>query len=183
MQNDTKNKAFNTRYNKWVIVLSIGIPLVIAALFGVNLRKMGLEVEPFTFLPPIYAAINALTGILLVVAVLMIRKGKKKAHELLMKACIVLSASFLVLYIAYHMSSDSTPYGGGGFIKYLYSVILFTHIVLSIAVIPFVLITFGRALSGNFPQHKKIARITFPLWFYVAISGVVVYLMIAPYYG
>ena len=86
------------------------------------------------------------------------------------------------MYIAYHMTSDSTRFGGEGTIRYAYYFILITHIVLSIAVIPFVLITYVRALSKKFEAHKKIARITFPIWLYVAITGVVVYVMISPYY-
>jgi len=99
-----------------------------------------------------------------------------------MQLAITLSIVFLGMYIAYHMTSDSTKYGGEGFMKYVYYVILITHIIMSIAVIPFVLITYVRAITNNFERHKKIARITFPLWLYVAISGVVVYIMISPYY-
>ena len=99
-----------------------------------------------------------------------------------MKTCIVLSVLFLVMYVAYHMTSDSTTYGGQGMMRYVYYFILITHILLSITVIPFVLITYVRAISGNFKKHKKIARITFPLWLYVAITGVIVYVMISPYY-
>jgi putative membrane protein len=99
-----------------------------------------------------------------------------------MKTAIVFSALFLIMYMAYHMTSDSTPFGGEGVIKYVYYFILLTHILLSIIVIPFVLITFVRGITGQFYKHRKIARITFPLWLYVAISGVVVYLMISPYY-
>ena len=125
---------------------------------------------------------NALTAILLVLAVIMIKQGKRKMHELFMKSAIVLSVLFLLMYIAYHMTSESTSYGGEGMLQYVYYFILLTHIVLSIVVIPFVLITYVRAISGNFERHKKIARITFPLWLYVAITGVIVYIMIAPYY-
>jgi len=139
-------------------------------------------VEPLSFLPPIYAMTNALTAILLVLAVIMIKQGKRKMHELFMKSAIVLSVLFLLMYIAYHMTSESTSYGGEGMLQYVYYFILLTHIVLSIVVIPFVLITYVRAISGNFERHKKIARITFPLWLYVAITGVIVYIMIAPYY-
>ena len=99
-----------------------------------------------------------------------------------MKTAILLSALFLVMYVAYHMTSDSTPYGGEGLLRYVYFFILITHIVLSITVIPFVLITYVRAITGRFKMHKKIARITFPIWLYVAVTGVIVYLMISPYY-
>ena len=170
------------KYNKWIVALSIIIPLAVAALFGVNLKQLGFDVEPLTFLPPIYASINGLTAIVLVIAVIMIKKGNKALHEKLMKFAISLSVSFLVMYIAYHMTSDSTKFGGEGVVKYVYYVILITHILLSIVIIPFVLITYVRAITNNFERHKKIAKITFPLWLYVAVTGVIVYLMISPYY-
>ena len=134
------------------------------------------------FLPPIYATINALTAVILIISVIQIKKGNRKNHEFLMKTAILLSLLFLLLYIAYHMTSDSTKYGGDGILKYLYYFILITHIMLSITVIPFVLITYVRAITGKFEKHKAIARITFPLWLYVAITGVIVYVMISPYY-
>ena len=103
-------------------------------------------------------------------------------HGRLMTTCIGLSLLFLFMYVAYHMTSDSTPFGGEGWIRYLYYVILISHIVLSIAVIPLVLRTYARAYLKDFKGHRKLARITFPIWFYVAITGVIVYLMISPYY-
>lgn len=171
------------KYNKWIWLLSIVIPLAVAALFGVNLKRLGFDVEPLSFLPPIYATINGFTAVILVAAVYMIKKGDRLAHERLMKLAIALSVCFLVLYVAYHMTSESTKFGGEGVIKNVYYVILITHIILSVAVIPLVLITYVKALSQRFDKHKKIAKITFPLWLYVAITGVVVYVMISPYYA
>ncbi|TDG38019.1 DUF420 domain-containing protein [Pedobacter changchengzhani] len=176
------NTSAEKKYNTWIIILSIAIPLVVAALFGVNLRKLGFDVKPLTFLPPIYATTNGITAVILVIALIAIKNGKRKLHENLMKFAIALSVLFLGMYVAYHMTSDSTSYGGQGVIRTVYFFILITHIVLSVIIIPFVLITFVRALSGKFEQHKKIARITFPLWLYVAVTGVIVYLMISPYY-
>lgn len=164
-------------YRKLIIALSVIIPLAVAALFGVKIP--GYD---FSFLPPIYASVNGLTAILLVIAVIAIKNGKRLLHERLMKVCIFLSASFLVMYILYHITSESTHYGGEGFLKYLYVFILITHILLSVVVIPFVLFTFVRALSGNFERHRALAKFTFPLWLYVAVTGVIVYLMISPYY-
>ena len=177
------NTSVEKKYNKWIVILSVAIPLVVALLFGVNLRKLGYDVEPLSFLPPIYASINALTAVVLVTAVIAIKNGKRVLHENLMKFAIALSVLFLGMYVAYHMTSDSTKFGGEGTIKYIYYFILITHIFLSVIVIPLVLIPFVRALSKRFDQHKKIARITFPIWLYVAITGVVVYLMISPYYN
>ena len=166
------------KYNKLIVILSVAIPLVVAALFGIKIPN----VEPLTFLPPIYASINALTAFILVAAFWAITNKKIKLHQRLMQSAIILSVMFLAMYVAYHMTSDSTKYGGDGFMKYLYYVILITHIILSVVVIPFVLITYVRAITQNFEKHKKIARITFPLWLYVTISGVLVYIMISPYY-
>lgn len=164
-------------FRKLIIAISIIIPLVVASLFRVK-----VEGYDFSFLPPIYATINGLTAFLLIVAVVAIKNGKRKLHESLMKTCIVLSATFLILYVLYHMTSDSTSYGGSGIWRGVYFFILITHILLSIIIIPLVLFTFVRALSGNFERHKALARITFPIWLYVAFTGVIVYLMISPYY-
>ncbi len=164
-------------YRNLIIALSITIPVVVATLF-----KVKIPGYDFSFLPPIYASINGLTAVFLIVAVVAIKSGKKHMHEFLMKLCIGLSASFLVMYVLYHMTSEPTPYGGEGVSRYIYFIILISHIVLSVAVIPMVLFTFARALYGNFERHKALAKYTFPLWLYVAVTGVVVYLMISPYY-
>jgi putative membrane protein len=165
-------------YRKLIIVVSIITPLAVAILFGIKVP--GYD---FTFLPPIYAGVNALTAILLISALIAIRNNKRKLHERLMKASIGLSASFLVMYVLYHMTSDSTPYGGGGPIRYVYFFILISHIILSISVIPLVLFTFARALGGDFKRHSQLARYTFPVWLYVAVTGVIVFFMISPYYN
>ncbi|GAA3779762.1 DUF420 domain-containing protein [Corallibacter vietnamensis] len=166
------------KYNKWIVVLSVLIPIVVAVLFGIKIPN----VEPLTFLPPIYATINAITAIVLIIAFWAIKTKKQALHEKLMKFAIMLSVAFLAMYVAYHMTSDSTKFGGEGIVKYIYYFILITHILLSIIIIPFVLITYVRAITKNFERHKKIARIAFPLWLYVAATGVIVYVMISPYY-
>lgn len=171
------------KYNKWIVALSIIVPIAVAALFGVNLRRLGFDVEPLTFLPPIYATINGLTALILIVAVIAIKKKNVVLHENLMTTAVGCSVVFLVLYIAYHMTSDSTKFGGEGYISYIYYFILITHIVLSVVIIPFVLITYVRAITNNIERHKKIAKITFPLWLYVAVTGVIVFAMISPYYA
>lgn len=176
------DQSLEKKYNRWIVILSVVIPLAVALLFGVNLRKLGFDVEPLTALPPIYATTNGLTAIVLILAVIAIKNKKRKLHEKLMKFAIALSVAFLVMYVAYHMTSDSTKYGGEGTIAYIYYFILITHILLSIIIIPFVLITYVKAITNNFESHKKIAKITFPLWLYVAVTGVIVYVMISPYY-
>jgi putative membrane protein len=164
-------------YKKPIIAVSIIIPLVVAALFGIKVP--GYD---FSFLPPIYASINGLTAVLLISAVIAIKNNRRKLHETLMKMNILLSLLFLVMYVLYHMTSDSTPYGGEGGIRYVYFFILISHILLSVTIIPLVLFTYVRAWSGDFARHRALAKYTFPLWLYVAITGVVVYLMISPYY-
>lgn len=166
------------KYKKLIWALSIAIPLAVAVLFGIRIPG----VQRLGFLPPIYATINGITAVILVLAVLQIKKGNRKTHQRLMQTAIVLSALFLVMYVAYHMTSDSVAYGGEGTIRYVYFFILITHITLSIGVIPLVLFTYVRALSEQFDKHRKLAKITFPIWLYVAVTGVIVYLMISPFY-
>lgn len=191
-----RDHSLEQKFNKFIITVSIVIPVVVAILFGVKLKDFGFEVEPLSILPPIYATINAMTGVVLVAGVVAVKNGKRELHERLMTAAIGLSVAFLVMYVAYHMTSESTKFGdlnhdgildmiekskvGGA--RYVYFFILISHIVLSIAVIPLVLISYVRALSARFDRHRKIAKITFPIWLYVAVTGVIVYLMISPYY-
>ncbi|WP_248724240.1 DUF420 domain-containing protein [Seonamhaeicola sp. ML3] len=172
-----KETLDDKKYNKLIVALSIIIPLAVAALFGIR-----IDVELPIFLPPVYAMINAVTALVLVLAFVAIKNKNITRHERLMKFAIALSVLFLLMYIVHHMTTDSTEFLGEGPIKYVYYFILISHILLSIAVIPFVLITYVRAITNNIEKHKKIAKITFPLWLYVAITGVVVYIMISPYY-
>ena len=172
-----ENKAEKNKYSIWIKIISVAIPLVVAILFNVR-----IDYELPIFLPPIYATINALTSVLLVLALMAIKSKKIQLHQRLMQTCIFLSLVFLVMYIAYHMTTDPTPFGGEGYVKILYFFILISHILLSIALIPLVLISYVRAFQKEFPSHKKISRITFPIWLYVAVTGVIVYLMIDPYY-
>ncbi len=169
-----KDKNLNTL----ITVVSVVVPLVVAVLFNVKLPN----VERLGFLPPLYASINALTAFLLIIALWAILNGKRRLHQNLMTTCIGLSVLFLVMYIAYHMTSESTSYGAEGVIRYVYFFILVSHIVLSIVIIPLVLKTYTFAYLKDFKTHRKWAKITFPIWLYVAISGVIVYLMISPYY-
>lgn len=164
-------------FRKLIIAVSVVVPVVVAILFRVSIPGYDL-----TFLPPIYATLNGFTAIFLVAAVMAIKNGNRKRHESLIKVCMVLSGLFLVMYVAYHMTSESTEYLGTGAIRYVYYFILITHIILSIGILPLVLFTYLRAWSGDFVRHRKLAKVAFPLWLYVAVTGVVVYLMISPYY-
>jgi putative membrane protein len=175
MESTVKNK--NIR--KIITIISIVLPLAVAALFVIKIDGVDLS-----FLPKIYAGINALTAVLLILALVFVKQRKLKLHENVIKICMVLSILFLLCYVAYHMTSDSTKYGNpDATARLTYFLLLITHIVLSVAVIPMVLFSYLHAWEGNFEKHKKLTKITWPIWFYVAVSGVIVYLMISPYYG
>lgn len=184
-----QSKVANVR--KLIIAVSIVVPLVVAVLFKVRIEGMD-----FSFLPAIYAGINGLTAIVLIGALSAIKKKNIQLHRTLIRVALLLSLLFLVLYVLYHMTSDPTLYGdnnhsGGldilerrmvGTGLYAYYFILISHILLSVAVIPVVLFTYLQAWQGKYEQHKKWTRFAFPIWLYVAVSGVVVYWLIAPYY-
>jgi putative membrane protein len=176
MNTTLKNEAQIAKFRKLIIAVSIVIPVAVAALFGIKVDGVDLS-----FLPPFYAGINGLTAVLLIGALVAIKSKNMNLHQRLIQTCLVLSLLFLLCYVAYHMTSDSTPYGGN--MKALYYFILISHIVLSVAVIPVVLFTYLFAWEGKFEKHKKWTRFAFPIWLYVAVTGVIVYLMISPYYG
>jgi putative membrane protein len=195
MSNSSQN--LESKYKSLIVVVSVLIPIVVAILFSIKLKDFGINVEPLTFLPPIYATINALTAVLLILGVVAIKNGNVLNHKKFMTTAIACSVLFLLMYVAYHLTADSTKYGdvnGDGIVneaelaqvgisRLIYFVILITHILLSIIIIPLVLFTYVRALAERFDKHKKLAKITFPIWLYVAVSGVIVYIMISPYYA
>lgn len=133
-------------------------------------------------LPAVNASINGTVTVLLIIGLVFIKQGKIGAHKKVMSASIIMSALFLISYVAYHITHESTVFGGEGMIRNVYLFILLTHILFAIVIAPLVLITYTRALSKRLDKHRKLARITWPLWFYVSITGVVVYIMISPYY-
>ena len=179
------------KYKRISIIISIVLPLAVALLFGIKIEGIDL-----TFLPSIYATINGLTALVLIAAYIAIKKKNKKLHQNLINTAVAFSLAFLVMYVLYHATTDSTIFGDTnhngildenensqlGSSKYLYYFILLTHIVLSIIITPFVCFTYLKGWLGKYDEHKKLTRITFPLWMYVAVSGVIVYLMISPYY-
>lgn len=195
--NSQDDQTLEKKFKGSIIAVSIIIPIAVAVLFSVKLKDFGINIEPLSFLPPIYASINAATALLLIMGVLAIKNGNRKVHERIMTLAIACSVVFLVMYVAYHMSAESTKYGdinadgildetelaNAGSMRSVYFFILISHIILSIAIIPMVLFTYVRALAKRFDKHKKLAKITFPIWLYVAVTGVIVYLMISPYYA
>ena len=173
-------KVKGTNFKPLIIIASLLIPVVVASLY---LMPKGFEVgEEVYFLPKLNAFINGTASLVLIAAFFAIKNKNIKLHRNLMLTALILSALFLLSYITYHSLTVSTPFGGEGVIRNIYFIILLSHIILAIVIVPLVLITFSRALAEKFDKHKKIARITLPLWLYVTITGVVVYLMISPYY-
>ena len=158
-----------------IVALSVVIPVVVAVLFKVQIDGVDL-----TFLPKIYAGINGLTAIVLIMALVAIKSKNMNLHRNLIRVALLLSLLFLAAYVAYHATSSPTEYKGN--VPGIYYTLLISHIVLSVAVIPMVLFTYLAAWEGRFDAHKKWTRFSFPIWLYVAVSGVVVYFMISPFY-
>jgi putative membrane protein len=141
---------------------------------------LGFDVHVFA---KINAVINSMVSVLLLAGLIAVKQGKLAVHRNIMITAIILSAIFLVSYICHHLFAGDTKFGGTGLIRPIYFFILVTHILLAAIILPFILFTAYRALVAEFPQHKKLARITWPIWFYVATTGVIVYLLISPYYS
>jgi len=129
-------------------------------------------------LPLVNATLNSLSAILLAIGYVMIRKGNRRAHAICMLAAVVTSTLFLTSYVVYHAHVGSKPYLGEGWRRPLYFAILSSHVVLAIVIVPLVITTLVLALRSRFARHKKVARITWPLWMYVSVTGVIVYLML-----
>lgn len=164
-----------------VILISIAIPVGIVLLFRVphSGAPVGFDLK---VLPLVEAMLNFTTFVLLLASLYFIRRGNRRAHKACNLTAVALSVLFLVVYVTFHYLSPQAHYGGEGPVRYVYFFLLITHIILSAVIVPLVLVTLIRALKGNFARHKKIARITWPLWVYVTLSGVIVYVMMAPYY-
>jgi putative membrane protein len=174
-------KPNDTLAKQIIGVLSVVVFLVVV--LGKFKPLIGVEFgfDRFIF-AKIIAVLNSTVAVLLVIGLLTIKAKKIVLHRNVMMAAIICSALFLVFYIIHHMANPDAHYGGSGGIKIFYYVLLFTHIFLAACILPFILFTAYRALTGNYEAHKKLARYTWPLWFYVSVSGVIVYLMISPYY-
>ena len=171
----------NDRLFRWLIIL---ISLVVFAAVVLLGRMEAIAEVPFD--PHIFATanavINSIVSILLLTGLIAVLQKKYVLHRLMMGGSMVLSMLFLISYICHHLLTESTSYGGEGWVRTVYYFILITHIILAAVILPFILFTTYRALVAEWPAHKKIARITWPIWFYVSVTGVLVYLMISPYY-
>ncbi|MEN9639203.1 MAG: hypothetical protein RLZZ262_1071 [Bacteroidota bacterium] len=180
----TNKTLAEKRVRTFIIMASSLIPVVVGILY--MMPKISTENsavrDVLNCLPALNAILNGTTAVILISAVVAIRNKRQKLHQTLMTTAVLLSVLFLVSYIAYHSTSESTSYPKDAAYRSIYLFILLTHILISAIIVPLVLITYSRALAERFDKHRKIAKITFPLWLYVTITGVIVYFMIAPYY-
>lgn len=165
-----------------VIVLSVLIPAAVGVLLMTAKPEKITTSFDVRVLPKFHAILNSLTAVILVCAFIAIRNKKIVLHKSLMLTALMCSVLFLVSYVTYHALAESVSYGSEGFDRYIYYFILVTHIILAVVIVPLVGFTLLRALTGRFQKHKRLARWTLPVWLYVAITGVIVYLMISPYY-
>lgn len=167
----------NLRVLIWGV--SIAIPLVVIVLLQLPRIDIGIDTS---FIPRLNALINSAVTVLLTVGYFLIRKGRREEHRKVMLTAFALSVLFLVSYVVYHLTHEEVRFGGTGWIKAVYLFILITHIGLSVFVVPLALFTLYPALLGRYGQHRRLARWTLPVWLYVSVSGVLVYVFLAPYY-
>ncbi len=167
--------------NRFINIVSIAVPVVVALMLGIR-QKLDLGTWT-TYLPHVNGIINSLTSVLLVVGYYFIRQKNVAAHRVVMSTAFGLGGLFLVNYVLYHISNESTPFGGQGAVRPIYYFLLISHIVLSVVVLWFVLRAVYFAVTKQFVSHKKMTRWALPIWFYVSTTGVIVYLMIRPYYS
>ncbi|ADF50958.1 membrane protein [Zunongwangia profunda SM-A87] len=164
-----------------IIALSVLVPIVVLILMNLPERYNLLGAEAGTF-PLFHAVLNGSTAVLLLMGFFFMRIKEYKLHRNVMITAFVLSSIFLVSYVISKISNEPVHYEGIGLLKYVYFFILISHIALSAIIIPLVLFTMYRGLTGEYAKHAKVARWTFPIWLYVAITGVLVYIFMYPYY-
>jgi putative membrane protein len=167
-----------------IIVLSVVVAVLVGILnWGIEKRPEVLDAELLMLFPQFHALLNSIVAFLLMLGLYFIKSKQREKHKKTMFGAFVVSALFLVSYVIYHTLAEPTLFGGEGFIRVVYLFLLITHIILAALIMPIILLTFYYAWSDKLDKHRKLAKITWPLWFYVAVSGVVIYYMIAPYYG
>ncbi len=172
----------NDKQAKWLIGIFSFVVFGVITVLGKMPKlevDLGFDIHIFA---AINAIINSIVAVLLTWAYVAVRQKKYLQHKRIMLWAMYLSILFLISYITHHLLSGNTPFGGTGTIRYVYFFILLTHIFLAAIILPFILFTAYRGLTGDYEKHKKLSIYTWPLWLYVAITGPVVYLMISPYY-
>lgn len=166
-----------------IISLSIAIPIVVALLMLFpDIFHIKSESIDFSSLPFFHAVLNGSTAILLFTGYILIKNKRAKSHKIAMLSAFILSAIFLLSYVTSKLTNAPVPFGGEGLVRYAYFFVLISHIVLSIPVLPLALFSIYRGMTGEIEKHKSLVKWTFPIWMYVAITGVLVYIFMAPYY-
>ncbi len=179
--NNNVNSATDKKFLTVITVLSVLIPITVALLFF--MPKDGGRSVDVSFLPTLHAILNSLTAIALLVGYYQVKHNNTRAHRAAMLTAFGLSTLFLVSYVTYHFLGERTIFGGEGALKYIYYFILLTHIVLAIVIVPLVLLSVYFGITNQLSRHRRISKWTFPIWLYVAVTGVLVYILISPYYS
>lgn len=178
----SENITLGKKLDKWAIAISIVVLALVVALRYIP--QFGADVFPFDIhiLPKLHAVLNSLAAVSLMAALWFVKQKNIVMHQRMIYTAMALSALFLLSYVTYHAATDPTKFGGEGTIKVIYLILLSTHVILAALILPFILFTFIRGYTKQIPAHKRLARWTFPLWLYVAITGPICYLMLMPYY-
>lgn len=181
MTNYSPNLPLAKKLNRWAGIISAAVILIVVSLRQIPKMDLGID---FSFLPPFYSAMNAVTAILLILALVAIKKKQIEKHKKIMMSALACSLVFLLCYVIYHLTSDETLFcKEGKVIRFIYFFILMTHILLAAFSLPFILFTFIRGFTFQIEKHRKMARWVYPIWLYVAITGPVIYAMLYPCYS
>ncbi|WP_373494837.1 DUF420 domain-containing protein [Aquiflexum sp.] len=167
---------------RWITLIAVAVPVVVAVLLFMP-SKIDLASDWVYFLPHLNAVINTAASIALIFGVIFIKKGNIEFHRASMTTAFVLGAIFLLSYVVYHATAESTSFGGEGLIRKVYYFILITHIILAAVALFPILLAYYYGHTDQREKHRKVVKFAFPIWLYVTVTGVLVYLMISPYYN
>jgi len=173
----------NDKLRKTLDRVSYVLSALVLLLVGL-MRRVKVDVGiDFSFLPPVHASFNVIVAICLIMALIYIKRNNVEAHKKAIFGAMIFSALFLLSYVAYHFTTEETRYCFEGTSRTIYFILLISHIILAGVSLPFILLTFSRGISFSIPAHRRMARIVYPIWLYVAISGPLCYLMLRPCYA
>jgi putative membrane protein len=179
----SKSIELGKKMDKWAIGVSVFVLIAVVALRYLPAIEVGSLPFDIHILPALHALLNSLTAIALVLALWFVKNKNIKMHQTMIYTAMALSALFLVSYVVYHFLTEPTKFGGEGAIRMVYFILLASHIILAAVILPFILFTFIRGYTMQIEAHKRIAKWTFPLWLYVAVTGPICYFMLMPYYS
>ena len=179
MSMENPNMSLARKLNIFAYIISIVVLLLVLMMRRI---KINTDID-FTFLPAIYSSLNGLTAVLLIIALVFIKQKKIKLHRNFMFTAMITSALFLLGYVVYHFTTPETKFCGEGSIRFVYFILLISHVLLAAVIFPFILFKLIRGYTNQIEKHKKMARWVFPIWLYVALTGPILYLMLRPCYG